>query len=118
MHLDFYDDLLYLDSTFFDLGSHDSVRGWSLYYEPESAAEAVQRGDGSQTSHQTVEEFLREIATDEPSDLRLAGRWNQRSYEWQPADVAFQLLVSCARSSNFSYYLAQSLKRLGKEVRI
>ena len=87
---------------------------WKLLYNADSPEEAAQEVDTNRNELLTadIEEFLNSIADPYPSNMSVIRNWDQRSYEWDPGDIAFQLLVSCARRSRFDNYLVQCLKEL------
>ena len=63
-----------------------------------------------------IEKFLSDTAVPYPANLSLVRHWNQRSYEWDPDDVAFQFLVSCARKLQFERYVKECMSGLGKKL--
>ena len=65
----------------------------------------------------TINEFLKKIASAYSQPIALYNRPSQRRYEWDPEDVAFQVMVSCARKSAFEVYSAKCLSNLEKELR-
>ncbi|MBX4215622.1 hypothetical protein KW797_01595 [Candidatus Parcubacteria bacterium] len=50
-----------------------------------------------------------------PTDARLALDEEQRTLEWDPFDVAFQVLVDCASGKNLAFYLRRALRRKKEE---
>lgn len=117
LHLSFFQDYLYLEYGDDIPGSAWLGTTWKLFYSPES--ESVWRGgsEGEEDRRRSFDDFLTTIATVEPSNLALVRRYDQRSYEWEPQDIAFQFLVSCARQAQFEKYLNQCLKELEKSMR-
>jgi hypothetical protein len=58
------------------------------------------------------EKFFEENATPDAANLSLVRNWNQRSYEWEAEDVAFEFFVSCARKQQFDKYVVRCLQEL------
>jgi len=78
--------------------------------------------DGSVTDREgkkkDISEFWEEFAGPYPANLSLARHWNQRSYEWNPDDIAFQFLVSCSRKEQFESYVRECMQLLKDEIAV
>ncbi len=85
------------------------MRSWHIAPREEDVVEY--KYDKEETST-TIDAFLREIAGPATVNMNTVMHSNQRSLEWEPEEVLFQLLVSCARKATFDKYLLECLKRL------
>jgi len=89
------------------LAAGDGVT-WKILYNPSTPSGAVLMTDPpSREEEETVEDFLGQIASPYPSDMSLVRHSLQRRWEWDPSDIAFQLLVSCARPARLNNYLKE-----------
>lgn len=97
----------FLDRLRLFCGSFSSSRGttWEVFYNPSSPGKSILRSEPPSEKEQTIEDFLTEIASPYPSNMSVANHWRQHSSEWDPCDIAFQLLVSCARPVRLNNYL-------------
>lgn len=86
---------------------------WQLFYGAplEKSAQREEGTDGEEP-RTTLDVFLHEIASPYPDDMWAARHWTERTYEWNPAHIAFQLFVSCARKQRFDNYLAQCIAEI------
>lgn len=86
---------------------------WRFFYGV-PLEEAAQREEGTneEDPRTNPEAFLHEIASPYPDDMWAVRHWTERTYEWNPAHIAFQLLVSCSRKSRFDNYLAQCIAEI------
>jgi hypothetical protein len=102
--------LFYSDHLRIFCGSFSAGQGitWEIFYHPcETSAAVLMADPPSQEKEKTVEEFLADIASPYPSNMSVASHWRQRSHEWDPEAIAFQLLVSCARPARLNNYLKE-----------
>ncbi len=86
---------------------------WDLFYDA-PLRQAAQRteGMGGPEPKTSVDYFLREIASPYTPEMSATRHWGQRSFEWAPSEVLFQVLVGCARRGQFDRYLARCAERL------
>lgn len=100
--------LFYSDHLRIFCGSVSAGQGitWEVFYHPcETGATILMTDPPSREKEKAVEEFLAEIASPYPSNMSLANYPRQRRWEWNPDEIAFQLLVSCARPVRLNNYL-------------
>jgi hypothetical protein len=103
-------------------GSGDYQDLWGVSYESvpaESQVESLLHYTQSPFVHEqrwSLDEMLEEIATAYRADLRLVQNRRQRVYEWMPAHIAFELLVSSSRRTQFDRYALRCLARLEERL--
>ncbi len=102
--------LFYSDHLRVFCGTFSSSNGvtWEVPYDSSATDSVVLRSEPPrQEKKETIEDFLAEIASPYPSNMSVASHWRQRSHEWDPEAIAFQLLVSCARPARLNNYLKE-----------
>ncbi len=86
---------------------------WQLFYDaPLEEVAQRQEGTNEEEPRTNLDAFLHEIASPYSADMWAARHCTERTYEWDPANIAFQLFVSCSRKSRFENYLMQCIAEI------
>lgn len=111
----FLEDALSLDLAYYSpRRDQDSVE-WKLFYKPSSHDTAVGRmGSARRLTQHGLGELFTSIETLDQVRLPSIRDVRNQTYEWEPNQIAFQLLTRCASGSVFDRYVAQCLSGVEK----
>ncbi len=83
---------------------------WKIPYKDNEVHGPVTEIRDRKEISMSVSDFLGKIATPHTFHMSILGHPDQRTSEWDPEEVAFQVLVSCARKDAFERYVVKCLK--------
>lgn len=115
--IDLHQDMLFLQYGTEIPGKASGWTTWEVFYsEPPQQAVWAGGTEGKAKEPCSLDAFLENIATAGPVKLSVVAQYNQRTYAWEPRDVLFQVLVSCAQQAQFDRYLTRALGGLEKRI--
>lgn len=116
------------DSLTFSSGAAISCSGgicYEVFYEPledmrGQKYQVVANGTRLESDEEillSLSDFLCRIARAGSVNMAAIAHLGQRSHHWEPEEVFFQLIVSCARKGTFNRYLGKCLVAVEREQR-